>query len=169
MNEAIKRQTNTSKTINLPIRFLVIVLFLGSCTKESISVREQMIFLGHIYQPGFENRIDFRLEGVGFHLYDKVLLGGDLCVETTKERATVSYLDSIFDLSAETTLWSVGNHDLRNGHFDYITTATGRPFTYLAEKNGIRYINLNTNYTADQCEELEQQFLILEDGFQLAM
>jgi hypothetical protein len=166
MNEAIKRQTNAPKTINLPIRFLVIVLFSGSCTKESISVREQMIFLGHIYQPGFENRIDFRLEGVGFHLYDQVLLGGDLCVETTKEQATVSYLDSIFDLSAETTLWSVGNHDLRNGHFDYITTATGRPFTYLAEKNGIRYINLNTNYTADQCEELEQQFLILEDGLQ---
>jgi hypothetical protein len=166
MKEAIKRPMIALKTIDLPIKLLVTMLLFASCNKEAIITREQFVFLGHIYQPGFENRVDFRLKDVRFDLYDNVLLGGDICVETTKEEATLSYLDSIFDLSAETTLWTVGNHDLRNGHLDRITSVTRRPLNYLYEKNGIRYIILNTNYTSDECEELEKQFLMLEDGLQ---
>lgn len=162
MNEAIKRLITVLKTNDLPTKLLVTMLLLASCDKEIIPKREQFVFLGHIYQPGFENRIDFRLKDVCFATFDLVLLGGDICGETTKENATLNYLDSIFDLSSESTLWAVGNHDVRSGHIDRITTVTERPLVYVFDRNEVRYLILNTNYSADQCAELEHQFSLME-------
>ena len=37
-----------------------------------------------------------------------------------KIRATLIYLDNIFNLSSPQTHWSLGNHDIRNGNLDWI-------------------------------------------------
>lgn len=120
----------------------------------------EYIFLGHIYHK--ENRIDPRLETIDYGRYKGVWLGGDLCSETTRERATLDYLDAIFDLKSEDTHWAVGNHDVRNGNHDWITTTTGRELFYTSTKDDLTFIIFDSNMghvigRDDSCEERAQQ------------
>ncbi len=87
-----------------------LLLVCSGCDKENDQTLKagQILFLGHIYQPGTEDRIDGRIEAVAFDQFDVRLLGGDLCVETTKDPATLAYLDDLFDLSDPNTHWSLG-------------------------------------------------------------
>lgn len=129
---------------------LILLLFplLFACNdKEIIDLpteeKPQYIFLGHIYNK--ENRIDPRLETIDYQSYKGVWLGGDLCSETTKEQATLDYLDNIFDLESEDTHWAVGNHDVRNGNLEWIKESTGRDLFYTATKDGLTIAVLDTN------------------------
>ena len=129
--------------------FFSLITFLA-CNKERTVIEEapiekksEYVFLGHIYKKS--NRIDPRLEGINYEAYKGVWLGGDLCSETTQERATIDYLDDIFDLGKETTHWAVGNHDVRNGNLDWITTATGRNLFHANTKDGITVATFDTN------------------------
>ena len=162
MNEAITSLFIVRINRHNRIFVYVFLLLCVSCSKQVLPTQEQMLFLGHIYQPGFDNRIDFRLEGVDFGRYDKILLGGDLCVETTKSFSTIGYLDSIFNISNTSTIWSAGNHDVRNGNIEFITTTTGRELTYFQDEGRTRFVVLNTNLTSNDCEQLEEQFSLLE-------
>lgn len=139
----------------MPTNFRIIGVFFSlitflACNKERTVIEEapiekksEYVFLGHIYKKS--NRIDPRLEGIDYASYKGVWLGGDLCSETTQERATIDYLDDIFDLGKETTHWAVGNHDVRNGNLDWITTATGRNLFHANTKDGITVATFDTN------------------------
>ncbi len=153
--------------IKQTVIFLLISLIgLSACNKEREVLdlppekTTEYIFLGHIYSAS--NRIDPRLETIDYRAYKGVWLGGDLCAETTRERATIDYLDDIFDLGSENTHWAVGNHDVRNGNLDWIRTATGRKLFNAQTKDGITIATFDTNVghvngRAATCEEREEQ------------
>ena len=124
------------------------------------------LVLGHIYQwgsPHDNNRVDHRLEGVDFSRYAGILLGGDICTETTKYESTVEYLDNLFDLQSEGTMWSLGNHDARNGNSHWITERTERPLFYTAFSNNVQWLILNSPFDVDPdnpdpCVDMAEQW-----------
>lgn len=153
---------------------LLLFVFMGlmACNKNRdriqlpVEQKPQYLFLGHIYNK--ENRIDPRLEQINYAAYKGVWLGGDLCSETTKERATLDYLDDIFDLESEDTHWAVGNHDVRNGNLQWITEATGRDLFYTQQKDGITIAVLDTNMghvpgRNATCVEREEQSAFIQN------
>ncbi len=123
-------------------------LYFCACKNEEIILpvieqKTDYLFLGHTYFK--ENRVDPRLETLDYSIYKGIWLGGDMCSETTRERATLEYLDDLFDLSNENTHWATGNHDVRNGNIDWIREFTGRDLYYAHTKNGITIAVLDTN------------------------
>ena len=91
--------------------------------------------------------VDPRIEQINYDQFDMVLLGGDLCEESSKRYDILEYLDGVFDLDAPTTLWALGNHD--NARLDFVEKATGRPYIYSYHRNGITYIVLYTQEKED--------------------
>ncbi len=127
-----------------------------SCSKSrNLTKTSTMVFLGHIYQPGTEDEIDRRLARINFKQFEAVLLGGDLCVETTKREETLDQLDDLFQLNAQTTHWALGNHDIRNGNLDWILLRTGRDRFYYEDWNSLRVVVMDTNL--DDCEAMSAQ------------
>lgn len=128
---------------------LAILLFNFLSCKKEVEVKtpsaekDQYIFLGHIYNKN--DKVDPRLETIDYQSYKGVWLGGDLCAETTRKRSTIDYLDELFDLDSEDTHWAVGNHDVRNGNLDWITTATGRDLFYSNTKDGLTIAVIDNN------------------------
>ena len=112
-------------------------------TQSVVEEKTEYLFLGHTYFK--ENRVDPRLETIDYSKYKGLWLGGDMCSETTKERATLEYLDDLFDLDSEDTHWAVGNHDVRNGNIDWIREFTGRDLYYTHTKDGLTIVVLDTN------------------------
>ena len=120
--------------------FILLFLFISCDKDDDIAVPEpcnticDYLYLGHIYEK--QNTIDQRIENTDLSKYSQIWLGGDVCSETTKEEATLNYVDSLFDLASKNTHWSVGNHDVRNGNTDWITSRTGRDLFYTEYKDG---------------------------------
>lgn len=146
---------------------LVIFLFqFLSCQKVNndaslVSGVKQFLVLGHTYQWAADgSKLDTRLEDLNYSLFDAVWLGGDMCSETTREESTIQYLDDIFDLANPETLWTVGNHDIRNGNLDLIRKYTGRDLYYRHKIDSIEILNMNSiveHPAYDNCEEREKQ------------
>ena len=142
-----------SKTILI---WLLVGIMGVSCSKSrNLTKTSTMVFLGHIYQPGTEDKIDHRLARINFKQFEAVLLGGDLCVETTKREETLDHLDEVFKLDAQTTHWALGNHDIRNGNINWILSRTGRDRFYYEDWNSLRVVVLDTNL--DDCETMSAQ------------
>lgn len=157
------------------LRYLIVssfILALLHCAGED-NTTKQYLFLGHTYQWGVKenNRIDYRLKDFDFDPYDQIWLGGDLCARTNESPATLAYLDSIFDLSSESTHWTWGNHDVQyGGPWKFITDVTQRESYYSTYVNGISLVVLNTNEfhfpqyqpKAHECDVLDGQIKMLE-------
>lgn len=114
------------------------------------------MFLGHIYQS--PDKIDPRLESTDYTRFGQVWLGGDICSETTEEESTLDYLENIFSLSAPTTHWAVGNHDVRNGNLQWIEQATQKPLFYSAHHDGLTLLVLNTSLQTEDCDARARQY-----------
>ncbi len=133
-----------------------------NCTPNLEDTIQKYLFLGHIYYQ--ENKIDPRVERMNICEYNRILLGGDLCTETTKNKATIDYLKDVLMVDKPFVYWAVGNHDLRNGHAQWITEATNRPLYYATYFNGITLVVLNTELnqklpkTDSLCKEINEQF-----------
>ncbi len=110
-------------------------------TKNYIHVAHTRIF------DTVKQVIDPRMEAIDYGRFDKVLLGGDMCEETSKRYDILMYLDAIFDLKSESTLWALGNHD--NANLDYVAKATGRRHFYTTHQDGITFIVLYTQEKED--------------------
>ena len=134
--------------MNTSLRCLILLtaLMFSNCSIDPEPLTRKYLFLSHIYQWGVvdNNRIDYRLEGFDFNSFDQIWLGGDLCARTSEKPATLEYLDSIFDLSSETTHWTLGNHDLVNGDITLIKNITGRNTYYASFFNSIGIVVFNT-------------------------
>jgi hypothetical protein len=116
-----------------------------ACSSEPAPEPRTILFLGHPYNWRTENTVDPRLEKLPLAAYDGFWLGGDVCARSSKDPATLQYLDSLFDLTAPTTHWAIGNHDLMEGTLSRITHATQRPEYYLHWQDGLALMVLNTN------------------------
>lgn len=120
---------------------------------------DRYIFIGHCYQhatPG--NRIDYRLEDFDFSGYKGIWLGGDVCSETMLEYATMEYLDSLLNLGNPEVHWAIGNHDARNGNWEWYEEFTGRNTFYAYSENGITRLIMNTNLVPTDCEKMDAQY-----------
>ncbi len=123
-----------------------------------------ILFLGHTYSAtGNGNKVDPRLLELNLNQFENIWLGGDVCSETTKEEQTLDCLDDLFDLGNRGNHWSLGNHDVRNGHIDWIESRTRRPSFY-AENNGkFTLLNLNTNLKKGDCQIASPQFEMIQN------
>lgn len=144
------------------LAIVCVLLLLYSCAKEKHTPISDILVLGHIYQWGEEgNRIDHRLENLDYKKYAGVWLLGDVCSATCRERATLEYLDGIFDLRNPSTRWAVGNHDIRDGNIHYITEATGRQLYYGGLSDSIAVYVLNSQMQhpifVDSCSYKQRQ------------
>lgn len=164
--------------------FIIVILLLMfsiSCKKEEVVPDDEPVFvepnkylfLGHIYERYAENmdRIDKRVEQINMSEYDQVWLGGDICYETPSERATLIYLDSIFNLSSPSTHWALGGHDIlyHHGleHVELIQEFTNKESYYSYYKDNITYLVLNTNLNmvysdGELCSKMEDQYYLIQ-------
>ncbi len=126
--------------------FLIIALSIHSGFSQSDSILK-FIFVPH---PRSENKqqqsVLPAIEKIDFSKYDMILLGGDITWNTSFNRVSMDYCDSLFDLGSPNTLWSMGNHDL--DHPALIEEYTGRPTYYSYYRDGITFLVLDTEQDA---------------------
>lgn len=99
------------------------------------------------------------VEQIALDEYDAILLGGDLTANTSREDSTLEYIDAIFDLSAETTLLAVGNHDVDD--LDRLASFTQKPTFYSHTQDGITFVVFDTQ--KDQCSIKGDQLAMLQN------
>ncbi|MBT8232579.1 MAG: metallophosphoesterase [Saprospiraceae bacterium] len=134
----------------LTLLSIATILFFSCQNFEKIESQKTYVVLGHIYDWTADgSRIDKRLEKVNFKNYKGIWLGGDICSETTKSSETIKYLDHHFNLESAHTLWALGNHDIRNGNFEFIQNITNRDSYYSYDFEAGQVIVLNTQMTHD--------------------
>jgi predicted phosphodiesterase len=121
-------------------------------------------FEGHTYQwHTAGDKVDERLEKMDFSEYDGIWLGGDVCSESLLEYSTLKYIHDLFDLKHPNTHFVMGNHDARNGNWNWLEEFTGKKTYYTSHYNGITYMVLNTTLTPYDCEQLNDQYRIITD------
>ncbi len=141
------------KILNQPFHLIASTFFLLFAstlllTCESKSNVKNYIHVAHTRIFDTVNQvIDPRMEKINYGQFDMVLLGGDLCEETSKSYETLEYLETIFDLDAPTTLWALGNHD--NANLAFVEKATQRPYFYSTHQDGITFVVLYTQEKED--------------------
>ena len=153
------------------ITFLFVIAFLITGINNTFSQNNlhksetlKYIFMGHTYQlGGGGTRVDERIEQLDLSVYEGIWLGGDICSEATLEYSTIEYLDSLFNLSNPNTYWTFGNHDIRNGNLEWIHEFSGKETFYTHYQNGFTSIILNTNLVPSQCEQLNDQYYMIEN------
>jgi len=122
------------------------------------------IFLGHCYEPVPPgNKVDSRVEEFDFTNFTGIWLGGDVCIEAMVNYSTVLYIDSLFNLSNPETHWALGNHDAREGNWEWYREFTGRDTYYAYCSHGITRIIMNTNLVPTQCEMLNDEYTMISN------
>ena len=134
-------------------RCLILSLVISSLFSCKDNVKTYL-FLSHT-RTDSNPKIDSIAEKIDYSKFDMLWLGGDLAWYTSADDATMEYVDNIFDLSNENTLWAIGNHDCFSA--ERIQRFTKRPNSYGYFKNGITYLVLNTQDSASNinAEQLE--------------
>lgn len=150
--------------LNIVTFHLILAFFWVSGMQVQAQDSIQYLFAGHCYQLGSQGRkIDYRLEQLDKSGYEGVWLGGDVCTEALLEYSTLQYLDSLFDLSSPEMHWALGNHDARNGNWEWYTEFTGRKTYYTYSSHGITRIIMNTNIVPVDCESLDEEYKIISN------
>ncbi|HHS95635.1 MAG TPA: hypothetical protein ENJ45_03525 [Phaeodactylibacter sp.] len=156
------------------LRFLLPIIFACSFFACRQNPKEQYLFIGHAYdwKAPAGNRVDPRIAALDLSKFDMLWLGGDICSRTSERQSTLEYLDSLLHISSPTTLWAVGNHDLKNGTPHLIQQKTNRPLSYATHHKGITCLILNTNLGHPQltaidssllCQQLNRQYKTLQN------
>jgi len=138
-----------------------------SCESEAPNPidKKGILFLGHTYRwHTASDKVDERIERLDLRGYEQLWLGGDMCSETTQKKATLDYLDRLFDLGSPATLWALGNHDYRNGNHDWIREKTGRELHYVQSFPGMKVMVMNTSYhVTEECTQKEAQMEMIRN------
>jgi len=130
------------------IFLIIIILFSSSCKKAGLAEEATIDPIGEKYLHIAHTRnkvhpfVVSEIENIDYSKYSLLMLGGDLTEGRSSDDETMQYLDDIFDLGNETTLWTLGNHDYH--HTDRIHQFTNRPNYYSYYKNNICFIVLDT-------------------------
>jgi hypothetical protein len=129
--------------------FVFVFLFMGMNLFSQENSQFKFIFVPH---PRTEDNINQSvipgIANIDFTKFDVKMLGGDLTYSTSKNSATLTYCDKLFDLKNPNTLWSFGNHDVESGNRALIKQFTGRDSYYAYTRNGVTFIVLDTELDA---------------------
>jgi hypothetical protein len=139
---------------------LIGLFFLTSCRKKPLPPPTfTYLALSHTrtYQANSQTVANEILD-IRFDIFDQLLLGGDLLPNSSKNEATLQYLDSLFSLSSPTTHWAVGNHDDVNR--DLLFQFTQRKSYYAYYHNGICFVILDTQL--NNCYIIDKQLELLQ-------
>jgi hypothetical protein len=107
--------------------------------------------------------INTGLAKVDYSKFDVIMIGGDITYNTSKDSATLAYVDKYFDIDNPNTLWSLGNHDVESGHRDLIKKFTGRESYYAYNRDKVTFLILDTEIEA---QSFKRTFIT---GIQLQM
>ena len=122
------------------------------------------LFSGHCYQDNtMGEKMDFRLEALNMDDYEGIWLGGDVCSEAMLNYSTIVYIDSVVNLGNPETHWALGNHDAREGNWEWYYELTGRHTYFAYSSNKITRIVMNTNLVPTNCEMIEDQYQIISN------
>lgn len=144
-------------------RYAIIFLLFISLSQWSLGQKDfekKYIFFGHAYD-GYT--YDSRLANINMDQYDGIFMGGDILSEASLAIQYLENLDSLVHLSSPMTMWALGNHDSRNGNWEWISEYTHRKtyFAHFADKSV--FMVLNTNIVPYDCEPLEEQFYMIKN------
>ncbi len=140
--------------------FALLLVVLGTSTEAQNNIK--YLFAGHCYQNGSTAyHVDYRLEQLDKTPYLGIWLGGDVSSEAMLDYATMEYIDGVFNLGNPETHWALGNHDARNGNWEWYEQFTGKKTYYAYSSNGITRIVLNTNLVPTNCEAIDEEFNII--------
>jgi len=140
---------------------ILLLLVIASANLQSQNQKD-FLFVGHCYQSGSSGtKVDYRIEQLNLSDYEGVWLGGDVCSEAMLNYSTIEYIDGLFDLSNPETHWALGNHDARNGNWEWYEDLSGRKTYYAYNNYNITRIVLNTNLVPTNCEMMNDQFEII--------
>lgn len=129
-----------------------------------IVAQEQLsfLFVGHCYQiETAGTQVDYRVRQLNMSAYNGIWIGGDVCSESMLNYSTIQHIDTVFDLGNPETHWTLGNHDARNGNWEFYEEFTGRKTYYAYSSNEITYIILNTNLVPTNCNMINEQYEII--------
>ncbi len=139
---------------------LLSIMLIISCKR---TIEKQYLFLAHTRTlDTFPQGMDERLLHIAYDKYDLLLLGGDITEETSKKRATMKYVDKVFNLSSPRTHWALGNHD--NADTALVREFTQKPITYSFHQDGITWAILYTQEEIDwKCYITDTQLEMLKN------
>ena len=148
------------------LALLSMLLLLGSCCLLSCSdtatatAQEEsahFLYLAHTRlndNSGIYNKV----YDIDFDDYQMLLLGGDLAANSFANTEIIQHLDSVFDLKAETTLWSIGNHDKTSDARFIKTTLKNKTHAYRA--HDVTFITLDSQDSLSSIVGAQKEFLL---------
>jgi len=128
-------------------KILSLLLFIGySLLVPAQQDTSRYIFMGHPRDDDREHEYLLKtVEKIDYEKFELILLGGDLTWNTSAERSTLQYCDSVFHLGDTNTHLAAGNHDLDN--LAYLLEFTKKPRFYAFSRNNITFLILDTDIT----------------------
>jgi hypothetical protein len=130
----------------------IIFLMLAVLGFDSFSQTDSVLRFIFVPHPRSDDQVNESVYSgllrIDFKKFDMVMLGGDITYSTSKDSATLAYVNSLFNISSPNTLWGFGNHDVQSGHRSLIKKFTGRDSYYSYFRNGITFIVLDTELNA---------------------
>jgi hypothetical protein len=132
----------------LVLSLILISLSLGLFSQNTPDLK--FIFVPH---PRSEDKIKQSVYAgiakIDYTKYAVKMLGGDITYSTSKDKATLNYVDSLFDIGNPNTLWGFGNHDVESGNRALIKQYTGRDSYYAYTRNKVTFMVLDCELNAN--------------------
>ena len=144
---------------NILILFVVFAFMACKSHTKELETNPQLkkyLHLSHT-RTNSNPKLDSLAEQLNFESYDMLWLGGDLAQLTSADDTTMKHVDSIFNLSNQSTLWSLGNHDYTD--LERIKCYTKRPPYYTVYQNGMTLVVLDTQDSLSNIIGKQRDFL----------
>jgi hypothetical protein len=134
-----------------------------SCAKDNIEIIpldeiKKYIHISHTRLID-NSAIHPKSTNIDYTNFDITMLGGDIAHLSSHDNQTMDLIDSTFNIKANTTFWSLGNHDYSNPVL--IQSYTTRQAHYTHHQNGITFIILDTQ--KDSCRIINEQLQLVKN------
>lgn len=130
---------------------------------ETLGDTSRFLFMGHIYERFSKtNSPDPRTLEIDFGAFDGLWLGGDVTPYPVETAFEMQLLDSVFNLSAQSTLWSKGNHDWCAATSSLCREVLRKDSWSTWSDSGLGVIAYNSAMDPQECELKERQWEELE-------
>ncbi len=130
------------------------VLCCASLSPKKKHSSSEYIYLSHT-RTGTNDRIFKKIYDLNLELYEMILLGGDLGVDSFQDDF-INHVDSIFNLKSKNTLWSVGNHDVTSN--ENFKNVTGKNKYHFYKKNNTTFITLDSQDSSSSIIGKQKKF-----------